>query len=87
MILQICVGSSCHLRGSEQIVNLLQQAVEQHHLEAELTLTGSFCSGQCNQSGVTVRVDDEDYCGITPEGFQQFFEQHVLQKLKEEGAI
>ena len=28
MIVQICVGSSCHLKGSADIVALLQKAVE-----------------------------------------------------------
>ena len=46
MIIQICVGSSCHLKGSEDIVALLQQAVAEHHLESQITLAGSFCTGQ-----------------------------------------
>ena len=42
MIIQICVGSSCHLKGSPEIVELLQKAVEEYHLEDEVTLAGSF---------------------------------------------
>ena len=81
MIIQICVGSSCHLKGSEDIVALLQQAVAAHHLESQITLAGSFCTGQCNRVGVTVRVDDDIYPGVTREGFQAFFQEKVLQKL------
>ena len=81
MIIQICVGSSCHLKGSEDIVTLLQQAVAEHHLENQITLAGSFCTGQCNRVGVTVRVDDDIYPGVTREGFQAFFQEKVLQKL------
>ena len=81
MIIQICVGSSCHLQGSEDIVALLQQAVAEHHLENEITLAGSFCTGQCNRVGVTVQVDDEIYPGITREGFSAFFSEKVLAKL------
>ena len=29
MIIQICVGSSCHLKGSADIVQLMQKAVEE----------------------------------------------------------
>ena len=36
MIVQVCVGSSCHLKGSEEIVKLLQKAVEEYHLEKQL---------------------------------------------------
>ena len=45
MIIQICVGSSCHLKGSPEIVELLQKAVADYHLEHEVTLAGSFCIG------------------------------------------
>ena len=81
MIVQVCVGSSCHLKGSEEIVELFQKAVETHHLEQEITLVGSFCIGKCNRIGVTVQVDDDVYTGITRETFQEFFKEKVLQKL------
>ncbi|MBQ8799791.1 MAG: NAD(P)H-dependent oxidoreductase subunit E [Lachnospiraceae bacterium] len=73
MIVQVCVGSSCHLKGSEEIVEPFQKAVEAHHLEQEITLVGSFCIGKCNRIGVTVQVDDDVYTGITREIFQEFF--------------
>ena len=81
MIVQVCVGSSCHLKGSEEIVELFQKAVEKHHLEQEITLVGSFCIGKCNRIGVTVQVDDDVYTGITRETFQEFFKEKVLEKL------
>lgn len=82
MIIQICVGSSCHIKGSPEIVELLQAAVAEHHLENEITLAGSFCIGRCNRVGVTVQVDDEVHVGITKEGFKEFFQEHVLAKLR-----
>ena len=78
MIIQICVGSSCHLKGSAEIVELFQKAVEEYHLETEGTLAGSFCIGKCNRIGVTVQVDDEIYTGVTREGFKEFFNEKVL---------
>ena len=83
MIIQICVGSSCHLKGSEDIVMLLQKAVEEHHLEADITRAGSFCTGQCNRVGVTVQVDDDLYTGITRENFSEFLNDKILRKLRE----
>ena len=82
MIIQICVGSSCHLRGSPEIIELLQKAVEEHHLEYDVTLAGSFCIGKCNRTGVTVQVDDDVHVGITKENFKEFFEEQVLNKLE-----
>ena len=81
MIVQVCVGSSCHIKGSPEIVELLQNAVAEHNLENELTLTGSFCIGKCNRIGVTIQVDDEIHVGITKENFKEFFQEHILNQL------
>ena len=80
MIIQVCVGSSCHLKGSPEIVELLQKAVEQNHLEDEITLAGSFCIGKRNRVGVTIQVDDDVHTGITKENFKEFFQENVLNK-------
>lgn len=80
MVIQVCVGSSCHLKGSQDIVELLQKAVTEYHLENEVTLAGSFCIGVCNRVGVTVQVDDDVHTGITKENFKEFFKENVLDK-------
>ena len=84
MIVQICVGSSCHLKGSEQIVELLQKAVKDNHLDDDVTLVGSFCIGQCNRVGVTVQVNDDVHVGITTENFREFFNKYILDVIKSE---
>ncbi len=81
MIIQVCVGSSCHLKGSPEIVELLQKAVEEYHLENDVTLAGSFCIGKCNRVGVTIQVDDDIHVGVTKENFKEFFSEQVLSKL------
>ena len=78
MIIQICVGSSCHIKGSAEIVAMFQKAVEEYKLDAEVTLAGSFCTGQCNRYGVTVQIDDEIYTGLKVEDFKEFFKEKVL---------
>ncbi len=84
MIIQICVGSSCHLKGAPEIVELLTNEIENRHLENEITLTGSFCIGKCNRTGVTVQVDDEICTGITRENFKEFFQSKVLSLIESE---
>ena len=84
MIIQVCVGSSCHLKGSPEIVELLQKAVNEYHLENQVTLAGSFCIGRCNRVGVTVQVDDDIHVGITRENFKEFFQDNVLSKIERE---
>ena len=82
MIIQVCVGSSCHLKGSPEIAELLQKAVEEYHLEDEVTLAGSFCIGKCNRVGVTIQVDDDIHVGITKENFKEFLQENILNKLE-----
>lgn len=84
MIIQVCVGSSCHLKGSPEIVELFQKAVEDYHLEDEVTLAGSFCIGRCNRVGVTVQIDDDVHVGVTKESFKDFFKENVLDKINAE---
>ena len=82
VIVQICVGSSCHLKGSQEIVDLFQKAIEEKELEDEVMICGSFCVGKCNRTGVTVQVDDDIYPGVTPASFNEFFEDKVLKRIE-----
>ena len=82
MLIQVCVGSSCHLKGSPEIVELLQKAVTEYHLENEVALAGSFCIGKCNRIGVTIQVDDDIHVGITKENFKEFFTENILNKIE-----
>lgn len=82
MIIQVCIGSSCHIKGSHDVVELFKQAIEKHNLHDEITLAGSFCIGRCSRIGVTVQVDDEIYTGITKENFNDFFNDKVLSNFQ-----
>ena len=84
MLIQICVGSSCHIKGSPEIVELLTKAIEEHGLEDEVVLSGSFCIGQCNRLGVTVQVDDTVHTGVNRENFKEFFEEKILAVIENE---
>ena len=83
-IVQVCVGSSCHLKGSETIVELFEAAISEHHVEDDVVLTGSFCIGKCNGVGVTVQINDDVHVGVTPENFREFFKENILDVLNGE---
>ncbi len=80
VFVQVCVGSSCHLKGSREIVTMLQKQIEQDRLADEVVLSGSFCTGQCNRLGVTITVNDDIYTGITPETFGAFWSQTLMPR-------
>lgn len=81
---EICVGSSCHLRGSEKIIELFQKAIADNNLDSDIALSGSFCTGKCNREGVSITVDGEVITGVTPENFKEFFEERILKPIKAE---
>ena len=84
LFIQVCVGSSCHLKGSQDIVELFESALEEHQISDEVVLSGSFCIGKCNRIGVTVQVNDDVHVGITKENFREFFNKNVLDVIKSE---
>ena len=75
------------MKGSAEIVELLNEAGKEYRLEDEITLAGSFCIGKCNRQGVTVQVDDEIHIGVTKETFKEFFNDKVLAILKKERKL
>ena len=84
LVVQICVGSSCHLEGSQQIVELMQKAVEEYNLDGDVILVGSFCIGKCNRDGVTVQINDDVHIGVTPQNFKEFFKKNILDVIENE---
>ena len=84
VFIEVCVGSSCHLKGSPELVELLENAVEENHLEDEVVLSGRFCIGKCNRVGVTVTVNDEIFIGITRDNFREFWENQVMKRIRDE---
>ena len=81
MTIAVCLGSSCHVKGSKDIVELLKVAVRTHGLEDKVKLSGSVCFGMCGSEGANVKVDDEVITGVTKENFDDFFKERVLAKL------
>ena len=84
IFVQVCVGSSCHLKGSQDIVELFEKNVKDYNIEDEVVLSGSFCIGKCNRIGVTVQVNDDIHVGITRENFKEFFTEHILKPIENE---
>lgn len=80
MKVTVCIGSSCHIKGSRQVVEELQHLIAANDLNDKVELSGTFCMGRCRE-GVCVTADDE-FFSVTPESVGVFFEKNVLAKLK-----
>ncbi|HIU35160.1 MAG TPA: (2Fe-2S) ferredoxin domain-containing protein [Candidatus Fimenecus excrementigallinarum] len=79
MKVTVCIGSSCHLKGSRAVVERLQQLVAENGLKEKVELSGKFCMGNC-RNGVSVTVDDVLF-SVSPETVDDFFKENVLAKL------
>lgn len=80
MKVTICIGSSCHLKGSRPVIETLQRLVHEHGLQDTVELSGAFCMQNC-VNGVSVTVDGELF-SVKPETVEDFFETQVLAKVK-----
>lgn len=79
MKITVCIGSSCHIKGSRQVVEQLQELIAEKNLKDKIELGGTFCMGKC-QSGVCVEADGE-FFSVSPDTVKDFFENEVLPKL------
>ncbi len=79
MKITVCIGSSCHIKGSRQVVEQLQYLISEHQLGDKVELGGTFCMGKCQQ-GVCVTVNDT-FHSVTPETVDDFFQKEVLEKV------
>ena len=75
----VCIGSSCHIKGSRQVVEKLQELISENSLNDKVEMSGTFCMGNCQQ-GVCVTVNDA-FHSVSPETVDEFFAQEVLAKV------
>lgn len=76
----VCIGSSCHLKGSRQVVEELQRLVKDRGLDGQVELGGAFCMGKCNGQGVSVTVGDKPYF-IDSDKINRFFDEVIIGEL------
>ena len=79
MKVTVCIGSSCHIKGSRQVVEALQSLISENKLDDKVELGGTFCLGKCQQ-GVCVTVDEE-FHSVSPETVVEFFEKEIAAKV------
>ncbi len=75
----VCIGSSCHIKGSRQVVEQLQYLISENGLGERVELGGTFCMGNC-QKGVCVTVNDTLH-SVSPESVDEFFKNEVLTRI------
>ena len=80
MKITVCIGSSCHIKGSRQVVEELQTLIAENNLDDKVELSGTFCMGNCRE-GVCVTVDGKLF-SVSPDSVSEFFDKNVLSVVK-----
>lgn len=75
--ISVCVGSSCHLKGSYDIIRELERLIKQHQMEEEVELKAQFCFGNCTKP-VSVKIDEKGPYSVDKNGVEDFFRQKIL---------
>lgn len=79
MKITVCIGSSCHIKGSRQVVETINRMIKENNLQDKIELGGTFCLGQCQKS-VCVAIEEEIF-SVSPETAEDFFKNEVLTRL------
>jgi len=79
MKVTVCIGSSCHIKGSRQVVEQLQHLIADNNIKEKVELGGTFCMGKCQQ-GVCVTVDGE-FFSVSPDTAEDFFKTNIMAKV------
>ena len=73
----VCVGSSCYIKGSYRIMELMRKSIADNGLEDKVVLKAAFCLGEC-ANGVSIRVNDQIVSGVSEANFQDVFNMYIL---------
>ena len=76
----VCIGSSCYIKGSGNVVTYLQYKIKQDGLASKVELGGTFCTGQCPK-GICVTVDGKLY-SVSVDNMEKFYEEEIKAKIK-----
>ncbi|MDD3839138.1 MAG: (2Fe-2S) ferredoxin domain-containing protein [Clostridia bacterium] len=79
----ICVGSSCHLKGSYEVIKIFQHLIKDNGLEQAVSLNASFCLGNCTE-GVAAIIAGENVNNLTASNAKEIFNEKVLGRIKYE---
>ena len=76
---EICIGSSCHVKGATSVLNAIRSKIKTYGLEDKVELAGRFCIGKCTE-GVCVTVDGQLY-SVSPDSVDEFFDKEIKGRL------
>ncbi|NJL48418.1 MAG: (2Fe-2S) ferredoxin domain-containing protein [Leptolyngbyaceae cyanobacterium SM2_5_2] len=77
----LCMGSACHQMGVYDVLPMLQTLIQDHGLEDEIELKGSFCLETCSQ-GIVMKFQDKRFFNISPQNVEATFTDKILPAIQ-----
>lgn len=81
MVLKVCVGSSCHLRGSYDVIEEMKRLIKKYGVEDKIDLQATFCVGNCT-NGVSVLADEVLLHNANKDNCEELFLTQVYPLVK-----
>jgi NADH:ubiquinone oxidoreductase 24 kD subunit len=80
MIIEVCVGSACHLKGAYNVINEFMRIIKEKELDDKITIKAAFCLGNCT-NGVSVRIDESEVLSCSADNVEEFFQNNIYGRL------
>lgn len=80
VVINICVGSACYVKGSHDIINRLKDLIKNNDLQNEVELKAAFCLNHCTDA-VCAMVDSELY-SLDTTNVDEFFNKTIKEKIE-----
>ncbi len=81
----VCVGSSCHVRGSRAVLKRFAEVLKAEGLEDDVALVGSFCLERCTE-GVNWKFNEEDLSSASVEDAERTLRAKLLEARERDRA-
>lgn len=78
MTIHVCVGSTCYLKGSYNIIHQIQRLINERNWGERVTVKAAFCLGKC-MDAVCVKVDDGPVVSVKEEDVEQLMEEWIAK--------
>ena len=81
MILKVCVGSACHIKGSYDVIKIITKIIEEEGLEKDVELKACFCLNNCTE-GVSVVIEgEESVYSFSKEDAEEKFKKIIRERI------
>ena len=85
IVVTVCVGSSCHIKGARDIITRFNQFLSEQGLTDKVELKGTFCMERCGE-GINWKINDEILSSSSVDEAVEVLRQKMQELLPEKAT-